>query len=376
MLYPELGKLRHILLAPITKRGVRYSLFLLVCQEHYKGKYFEGMTMARLQQIILTGEGVGQFEDCLDCREPSPRSPTTSRAIASFPTIGDEYTRFLQTRSLTYSRSIQSSWLGQASDPPFPASRRGQTTTYLPLSAYGRSQATTHLPLRAHSRSQATTHLPLPPPATGMTSPPHQMGSTSMHPLFTRTRLRRAPITYDVSFTPSARTVLDRSTHSAIPSHTLSQPATDPPTPAGARLVLRSHKFPWPVIVTASHSSASLSNTSSRPRFTVGLPLSRMYSSRPGTENVPISNLDVLYAVHTTLMVPITPEECEALGHGSKAQQKVTHAYERRCTRTGGGWEGGVRRIDWLGEKTWLIGVEVDKAAGHGGAGKLVFGRG
>ena len=30
-----------------------------------------------------------------------------------------------------------------------------------------------------------------------------------MHPLLAHTRLHRAPITYDVSFTPSARTVLD-----------------------------------------------------------------------------------------------------------------------------------------------------------------------
>ncbi|KAI0760710.1 hypothetical protein C8Q74DRAFT_1372523 [Fomes fomentarius] len=196
-----------------------------------------------------------------------------------------------------------------------------------------------------------------------------------MHPLLAYTRLHRAPITYDVSFTPSARTVLDRATHSAIPSHTLAQPATDPPTPAGARLILRSHKFPWPVIVSASHSSPS-SSSPSRPRFTVGPPSSHGHS-RPGTAEgaSSISNLDVLYAVHNTLMTPITPEEWETLGHGSKEQQKVTRAYERRCTRMGGGWEGGVRRIDWLGEKTWLIGVEVDKAAGHGGAGKLVFGR-
>jgi len=39
----------------------------------------------------------------------------------------------------------------------------------------------------------------------------------------------------------------------------------------------------------------------------------------------------------------------------------------------GGGWKGGVRRIDWLGEKTCLVGVEVDKSAKGGGSGKLVF---
>ena len=193
-----------------------------------------------------------------------------------------------------------------------------------------------------------------------------------MHPLLAHTRLHRAPITYDVSFTPSGRTVLDRATHSAIPSHTLSQPATDPPTPAGARLVLHSHKFPWPVVVTASHTASASPRSSSRPRFSVGPPSNSGHAASPASS---ISNLDVLYAVHTTLMVPVTPEEWDALGNGSKAQQKVTRAYERRCSRMGGGWEGGVRRIDWLGEKTWLIGVEVDKAAGHGGAGKLVFGR-
>ncbi|TFK82758.1 hypothetical protein K466DRAFT_499720 [Polyporus arcularius HHB13444] len=217
--------------------------------------------------------------------------------------------------------------------------------------------------------------------SSSQTSLLQQTRSTTlhMHPLLAHTRLHRAPITYDVSFTPSARTVLDRATHSAIPSHTLSQPSTDPPTMAGARLILRSHKFPWPVIVTASHSSSSGSGSSSRSRsrFTVGPPSSNGHGSRPGTSEggSAITNLDVLYAVHNTLMLPITPDEWESLGHGSKEQQKVTRAYERRCTRMGGGWEGGVRRIDWLGEKTWLIGVEVDKAAGHGGAGKLVFGR-
>jgi len=39
----------------------------------------------------------------------------------------------------------------------------------------------------------------------------------------------------------------------------------------------------------------------------------------------------------------------------------------------GGGWEHGVRRIDWLGEKTHLVGVEIDKSAEDGGLGKLVF---
>ncbi len=42
----------------------------------------------------------------------------------------------------------------------------------------------------------------------------------------------------------------------------------------------------------------------------------------------------------------------------------------------GGGWEGGVRRVDWLGSKTHLVGVEIDKSNEAGeNVGKLVFGR-
>ncbi|CCM05836.1 uncharacterized protein FIBRA_08072 [Fibroporia radiculosa] len=232
---------------------------------------------------------------------------------------------------------------------------------------YGRSD--TRPPLRQNPSWQPGSSVGSTSSYGSMRGPsPAQSGSYSrprtpclhMHPLLAHTRLHHAPLTYDVTFTPSARTVLDRATHSAIPSHTLAQPATEPPMPPGARLVLRSHKFPWPVVVAASHNAGT---ASPGPRFTVGPP------KKAGL----ITNLDVLYAVHTTLMTPVTPEEWDALGRGSKAQQKATRAYERRCTRMGGGWEAGVRRIDWLGEKTRLVGVEVDKSGGGNGTGKLVF---
>lgn len=182
-----------------------------------------------------------------------------------------------------------------------------------------------------------------------------------MHPLIAATRLHSAPISYDILYTPSTRTVLDRNTHLAVPSHTLSQPATDPPTSVSARIVLRSDKFPWPVVV--GPSSASKSGT----RFYLG---GSETSSRSA-----ISNLDLLYAIHTTLLTRVTPAEWEALGNGSRAQRKVTEAYEKRCKRMGGGWEGGVRRIDWLHGKTRLVGVEVDKYGQGQGMGKLVFGK-
>ncbi|KAF7976652.1 hypothetical protein HWV62_5981 [Athelia sp. TMB] len=184
-------------------------------------------------------------------------------------------------------------------------------------------------------------------------------GSLHMHPLLAATRLHNAPISYDILYTPSTRTILDRNTHLAVPSHTLAQPATDPPTSVSARIVLRSDKFPWPVVVGPSSQSGS--------RFYLG---GSEKSSRAA-----ITNLDLLYALHTTLLTRVTPAEWEALGRGSRAQRKVTEAYEKRCKRMGGGWEGGVRRIDWLHGKTRLVGIEVDKYGQGQGQGKLVFGK-
>ena len=175
-----------------------------------------------------------------------------------------------------------------------------------------------------------------------------------MHPLLAYTRLHKAPMSYDVAFSPSARTVLDRATQTAIPPHTLAQPATDPPTPSSSRLILRSDKFPWPVIVSGPP----------KPRFTIGPPKSGRTNANA------ITILDVLHAVHTTLWTPITPEEWEALGGG---QKKVAKRFEERCLRMGMDRQSGVRRIDWLGEKTKLVGVEVDKSGGGAGVGKLVF---
>jgi len=99
--------------------------------------------------------------------------------------------------------------------------------------------------------------------------------------------------------------------------------------------------------------------------------MSRTHSRSSSTQAGVITNLDVLYAVHTTLLSRVTPEEWEALGNGSKAQRKVAKAYEKRCNAMGG-WEGGVRRVDWLGVKTHLSGIEVDKSGGNS-VGKLIF---
>ncbi|KAG7439875.1 uncharacterized protein BT62DRAFT_938535 [Guyanagaster necrorhizus] len=163
-----------------------------------------------------------------------------------------------------------------------------------------------------------------------------------MHPLLASTHLSHAPISYDVRLAPSSTSIVDRRTRTPIPPHTLSQPATDPPS---AKSVLRCDKLPWPVIFHAAST---------------------------------ITNLDLLRAVHSALSMQVTQEEWDALGHGTHAQLKATRAYETRCAAAGlgtGAWEGGIRRIDWLGEKTCLVGIEVDRSSVESGVGKLIFAR-
>ncbi|KAK7437906.1 hypothetical protein VKT23_018341 [Stygiomarasmius scandens] len=178
-----------------------------------------------------------------------------------------------------------------------------------------------------------------------------------MHPLFATGPHTRAPISYDVMYRPTPQTVLDRITHSAIPSNTLSQPATDPPT--FGTLVLNSDRFPWPIIVRPAAASATGST-----KFYFG----------GSSQSVPVTNNDLILTLYSALSSRVTREEWDALGKGSRAQRKVTRAYERR-TRALGDKAGGVRRIDWLGKKTWLIGIEVDKTAIDTSVAKLIFGK-
>ncbi|KAJ3771824.1 hypothetical protein FB446DRAFT_789254 [Lentinula raphanica] len=188
----------------------------------------------------------------------------------------------------------------------------------------------------------------------------------NMHPLLASSQSNRAPICYDVSRPPSTQTIVDQNTQSAIPTHTLKQPATDPHTMS--RFVLTSGKFPWPVIVEAG---CSLQKTDTSSKICTG---STSASSLTHRSSLFVSCADVLHAVHNTLSQPATPEEWEALGHGSYAQRKISRAYDRRCRSQGGGWDEGVRRVDWLGRYSRLIGIEIDKEGGSS-VGNIVFGR-
>ncbi len=98
---------------------------------------------------------------------------------------------------------------------------------------------------------------------------------------------------------------------------------------------------------------------------------------RKAKTSASLTNLDVLYAVHSTLMTPITHEEWYSLGEGLRAQRRVAEAYKMRCTRMGGGWEKGVMRVDWLGSETHLVGVESGKSnEADENVGELVFASG
>ncbi|KAJ7778017.1 hypothetical protein DFH07DRAFT_730798 [Mycena maculata] len=180
-----------------------------------------------------------------------------------------------------------------------------------------------------------------------------------MHPLFEYTHLDHAPISADLSYSPSSRSVLDRRTHAAIPYDTLDEPATEPAL--YTQLVLKCELFPWEVVVRPHVSNACLSPTKTA-RF-------------PFTRRRPITNLDVLCAVYDTLAKCVTDEEWARLGQRSRAQRRVTHAYEQRCIKLGGGWESGVRRIDWLDGRTRLVGIGMtpSKNGVASGTATLVF---
>lgn len=210
---------------------------------------------------------------------------------------------------------------------------------------------------------------------------PNRPTSVHMHPLLSYGRIHRAPISYDVIFPPSTRTIVDRHTHSPIPPCTLTQPATEPPT--YNRFILKCEKFPWEIVATTggdSLTSGSMSRASGK-RFYIGSsspgrPRSGSSSSNGFPEAV--TNLDVLHAIHVTLSARVTQAEWDSLGSGSRAQRKATRAYEKRCTDMGGGWGAGVRRVDFLGGKTKLVGIEIasEKIGGEPVAiGKLVFSR-
>ncbi|KAF8631473.1 hypothetical protein AX15_002386 [Amanita polypyramis BW_CC] len=199
---------------------------------------------------------------------------------------------------------------------------------------------------------------------------PNKPATLHMHPLLAYSRLHRPPICFDITFGPSSRTVLDRSTLNPVPPHTLTQPATEPPT--YTRLVLRCEKLPWPVVVTSPSENGS---NGSGSKFYIGSSSSVNSHSRMNSA-VAITNLDILFAVHNTLSQRVTPTEWEALGQGSRAQRKGTRAYEKRCQKMGGGWESGVRRLDYLGRKMILFGIELDKTSNdRGGTGKIIFGK-
>ncbi|KAJ3733411.1 hypothetical protein DFJ43DRAFT_1153441 [Lentinula guzmanii] len=231
---------------------------------------------------------------------------------------------------------------------------------------------------------------------------PNQPKFLHMHPIFaTSSSNSVAPILYDAARSPSRTSVRCKfngvssetsgtttpvprmkENGEAVPAHVLAEPATDPPT--SGKLVLRCDRFPWEVIVTAGCAGSSSTPSSTRPQVT---------------------NNDVLHAVYHTLRAPVLHSEWNTLDSDRSTQRRVSRAYQRRVEMmqlrasrdraqaslvagrrvSGGGEETGegkegVRRVDWLMGRTRLVGIVVERSAGHGGSldgvggvGKLVF---
>ncbi|KAJ7469302.1 hypothetical protein B0H11DRAFT_1731526 [Mycena galericulata] len=184
-----------------------------------------------------------------------------------------------------------------------------------------------------------------------------------MHPLFEYTHLDHAPISCNIAYSPSSRSILDRCTRVPIPYDTLDEPATEPAL--YTQLVLKCELFPWEVVVRPNASNAHPSSPTKSGR------------TFPFTRRHPITNLDVLWALYDTLEQRATDEEWAGLGQRSRTQRKIARAYERRCVAHGGGWEAGVRRIDWLDGRTRLVGIEIQaqhlKDKEGAGAARLIF---
>ncbi|THU97565.1 hypothetical protein K435DRAFT_777991 [Dendrothele bispora CBS 962.96] len=196
-----------------------------------------------------------------------------------------------------------------------------------------------------------------------------------MHPLLASNAHTHAPISYDVIFPPSRETVVDRTTLSSVPSHLLKEPATEPSTID--RLLLKSEWLPdeWGVLATPGGRSSMIDSPhSTNKKFFIG----EFGPVGADSSSTGITNFDVLYAVYVTLQQKITREEWDELGrsdHGPRGQRHAVKAYERRCRLLGGGWDEGVKRVDWLGERTKLSGVVADKNENPLGKANLVFSR-
>ncbi|KAF7291455.1 hypothetical protein MKEN_01488900 [Mycena kentingensis (nom. inval.)] len=175
-----------------------------------------------------------------------------------------------------------------------------------------------------------------------------------LHALFAYTHLEHAPISYDTAFVPSAQSILSRGGAGAprIPAAILAQPATSPPHYGS--LVLNSPLIPWEIVVRPDASGTAPPPASPRWRY--------------GGASQPITNFDVLCAVHDALCERVTQEEWAdvagppvsaasaalGLGKGKAKQKRILRTYQDRCVAHGGGWDAGVRRIDWLEGRTRL----------------------
>jgi hypothetical protein len=192
------------------------------------------------------------------------------------------------------------------------------------------------------------------PPPIAKSHPAHRSNVDLSAPQTPQTRLHPllqegAPssMCYDVTFAPSHLTVYHPSTDVGVSSRLRAESAVEPPT---SKLVVTCDKFPWEIVVR---------------------PGSSMHSSPGAMDPHPsyVTVQDVLWALHTALHHPLTRSEWDSLepdsSGKSKAQSKVSRAYQDRCMLMGGGWHLGAKRVDWLNRRTVFVGFRPSLSGGH-----------
>jgi len=196
-----------------------------------------------------------------------------------------------------------------------------------------------------------------PTPPTSKHSPAHrstlylstpQGPPTRIHPLLLEGA--HSSMCYDVTFAPSHVTVYHPSTNVGVSSRLRAESAVEPPT---SKLVVTSDRFPWEIVVRAGSATSS-----STPSAAGALDLYPSY----------VTVQDVLWSLHTALHHPLTRSEWDSLGSSaggiSKAQSKVSRAYEDRCMLMAGGWNLGAKRVDWLHKRTVFAGFRAPLSGG------------
>ncbi|KAJ7061746.1 hypothetical protein C8F01DRAFT_1057635 [Mycena amicta] len=275
--------------------------------------------------------------------DPS-HSAISSSSSSSSSDSGSHHAGSSPNETLDLGLDLRLCYPASPSPPPTPAQIKPlrpalkQTSSWSSTSTTPSTRASTHdlhvsflIPRRERSES----------PRCSSSSPDGM--HMQLHPLFAYTRLDHAPISCDIAFPPSSRTIRSRGGPSGgpIPARILAQPATQPPV--YTQLVLSSAMFPWEIVVVPDASGTA--------------PTSAPHYHRRIRRLLPVTNYDVLCALHDALSERVTSDEWASVPVAGDAdstngpssplqstvlgltqkqkhkqkQRRVLRAYEDRC---------------------------------------------